>query len=647
MPEPSNIITLKSLPKIAAAAFIAFCIGELPSVSADLQSEGVHYFETGNFSKALESFNTALKEHPNDWKTLQSIASCDNRLGHFDAAINDLQKSIEIGGLHASQCTIMAGALEGLGEPKKALHWLELACSVEPAQAANPGIQAAIRRLQDPTINPVGSPNAPDYVSGLLSVNRWRQQDFPIRVFVRRNLQIPEYYDRYLQIVRGCLEQWCHATDNVVFYKFVNDKESANLVCDYTDQRQMVSPDHEPGLDGNSENRIRFQDKTTDWANITILVRNGPQAPFRNPALTTKTFLHELGHALGMHGHSPNPHDIMFLAATPEPTYKLTERDENTIRKIYPIPATAQKLQRAGDDAFTANNFAKAMDYYSAALKQYPKSWLILQNIGNCYMQLGHYDKAIDYLRKSLELGGMHTSQCKDMAAVYHRLSQPDNEACWLNVACSFDPAMASNPQVQATIKRLEDPIIHPTGSPSTLDYLSSTFHIDKWPKDDMPLTVYVKRNSDLPGFYNEFTELVRKSLDEWCKAANGSISYKFTDKPESAKLLWDYTDRPEVSTSIYELGSAGATDLAVHLQDGKVTQAHTVVLVKENPRAPSFFSRDLINKICLHELGHALGIRGHSPNQNDVMFPASTVDDKGHLTERDKNTMKKIYPAK
>jgi hypothetical protein len=61
----------------------------------------------------------------------------------------------------------MAASLEGLGQTKQALNWLNLACSVDPAQGQNPVMQAAINRLHDPAVNPTGSPNAPDYVSGL------------------------------------------------------------------------------------------------------------------------------------------------------------------------------------------------------------------------------------------------------------------------------------------------------------------------------------------------------------------------------------------------------------------------------------------------------------------------------------------------
>lgn len=306
------------------------------AAAMDSQSEGSSYLQVKNFSKALECFNLALREHPKNWQLLQDCGNCHMHLGQYEKAVSDLQKSIEAGGLHSSQCIIMAAALEGLGQPKKALNWLNLACSVDPAQAANPGMRVAIKRLQDPAVNPTGSPNAPDYLSGLTSVSKWRKEDMPIKVYVRSNYQLPRFVGEFKTIVRDSFDQWCKASNGAISYKFVESKDNANIVCDYTDHRELVSSDHEPGIDGNTDARIRAQENTTDWANIVILVKDIPNSPaFRDRTLITKAFLHEVGHALGMHGHSPNSQDVMFLAATPEPIARLSERDKATIRRIY------------------------------------------------------------------------------------------------------------------------------------------------------------------------------------------------------------------------------------------------------------------------------------------------------------------------
>lgn len=258
------------------------------------------------------------------------------QLGHYHDAVNCVQRSIELGGLHPTQCTIMAASLEGLGQPKQALHWLNLACSIDPAQATNPAMQAAIRSLKDPTKNPIGSPNSPDYMAGLVSVTKWRKADMPIKVHVRSNYQIPAFYDQFKEIVRDSLDQWCKASGGAISYKLIEDREAANLIFDYTDRPELCTSEHEMGLEGAIEMMIRADDNTAAKGNVVVLVRNGPHTPsFRTKVLITKTCLHEVGHALGMHGHSPNNHDVMFLAATPEPTALLTERDKATIRRIY------------------------------------------------------------------------------------------------------------------------------------------------------------------------------------------------------------------------------------------------------------------------------------------------------------------------
>ncbi|MBP9094210.1 hypothetical protein KBI23_24555 [bacterium] len=322
--------------KLLALVMLLACLGGPSYAATDLQAEGIKNLKNKNYAKALDCFKLALKEQPNSWQVWQNVGNCHMRLGQNEAAIADLQRSIEVGGLHASQCTIMAAALEGLGQPKQALSWLKLACKAEPARMNNPSMQAAIRRLEDPLVNPGGSPDSPDYMSGLVDVNRWRRQDMPLKIYVRKNIQIPAFYEIFLCIVREAMDQWCQATGKAVSYKLVQEPESASIIWDYTDRPELCSSDHEPGLEGANEMRLRMEDRTAAAGKITVVVKKGPNAPsFRDRQLILTTCLHEAGHALGIHGHSPNTHDVMFLAASPNAKPKLTERDKNTIRVMY------------------------------------------------------------------------------------------------------------------------------------------------------------------------------------------------------------------------------------------------------------------------------------------------------------------------
>ena len=56
-----------------------------------------------------------------------------------------------------------------------------------------------------------------------------------------------------------------------------------------------------------------------------------------------QVMLHEMGHALGMAGHSPDPADIMFGGFN-EAQYSLTERDHTTLRLLYARPVGSRVL---------------------------------------------------------------------------------------------------------------------------------------------------------------------------------------------------------------------------------------------------------------------------------------------------------------
>jgi hypothetical protein len=480
-------------------------------------------------------------------------------------------------------------------------------------------------------------------VAGLVSIQKWHVADFPIKVFVRKNIQLPEFYEQFDLMVRDALNQWCKATDNVVKYKFVNDKESANVVFDYTERRDQVSREHEPNLEGTAENRTRMEDHSIDSSDITVLVKDAPGASsFKKPYMIKKLLLHEIGHALGLHGHSPNPEDVMFSATTPAPFATLSKRDINTIRRVYDLPPADPQI--AGLIYVRAKNFAKALDCFNAALKEHPNSWQILQNIGNCKMELGQTDAAIEYLEKSVRQGGLHhVSQCMSLAAAYQKAGKNSKVWEWLDMACQIDPATAGDPQVKATMKRLTYAIDHPSGSPNSADYLADIFKIDKWDKESMPLKAYVMPNLKLAGFHVNFTEMVRNAMDQWCQATGGAVSYKFVDSEHVANVVWSYTDNEDDCNTVCEMGLDGATDLKVRAINGKPELATIAILVKDRP-GRAFRDRQLLTRSCLHEMGHALGMNGHSPNDHDVMFPSANMDGKVTLSERDKNTIKKLY---
>jgi predicted Zn-dependent protease len=52
-----------------------------------------------------------------------------------------------------------------------------------------------------------------------------------------------------------------------------------------------------------------------------------------------------------------------------------------------------------------------------------------------------------------------------------------------------------------------------------------------------------------------------------------------------------------------------------------------------------------LIKNITAHELGHALGLLGHSPVKSDLLY--KDTDEYSRLSERDLNTLNRLYQQK
>lgn len=169
------------------------------------------------------------------------------------------------------------------------------------------------------------------------------------------------------------------------------------------------------------------------------------------------------------------------------------------------------------------------------------------------------------------------------------------------------------------------------------------------WDTKKFPLKVAVidaSNNNNLPSYYK--TEIVR-AFGQW-QAATGFITFAMTNSVEMADILVRIAPPPDDMCS----GQNCRYVVGFTTPDYKGADLYnmTITLYTHDPFGNFFSDKELYNTI-LHEIGHALGIMGHSYSAEDLMY--MTADDDNnfyapyrssfqYLSSKDVNTVRLLY---
>ena len=170
-----------------------------------------------------------------------------------------------------------------------------------------------------------------------------------------------------------------------------------------------------------------------------------------------------------------------------------------------------------------------------------------------------------------------------------------------------------------------------------------------------MPIRVHISPTLKALPYLNE----IRYALRTWETATDGKIRFQETETLEQADIRVTSTYTGRLSFLDTQLGSAELTRLeqGTYTVSGTNAQAQSknadqvsntavdftveVILVLESDGTTGELSQEKMRTVCLHEFGHAIGLWGHSPSNDDVCHAMATVQ---HPTPRDINTLLKVY---
>ncbi len=170
-----------------------------------------------------------------------------------------------------------------------------------------------------------------------------------------------------------------------------------------------------------------------------------------------------------------------------------------------------------------------------------------------------------------------------------------------------------------------------------------------------MPIRVHISPTLKALPYLAE----IRYALRTWETATDGNIRFQETETLKQADIRVTSTYTGRLSFLDTQLGSAELTRLeqGTYTVSGTNAQAQSknadqssntavdftveVILVLESDGTTGELSQEKMRTVCLHEFGHAIGLWGHSPSNDDVCHAMATAQ---HPTPRDINTLLKIY---
>lgn len=283
-----------------------------------------------------------------------------------------------------------------------------------------------------------------NYLDAVISagkLERWNPRSFPLKVFIAGSGTVPV---EYVNEVKNAFATWEKSTNGFVKFVYTSNEREAHYSCFFTDLKNR-------GCDGKRGETAAYQYFLYDSdGNIDkSIVEFSPYtcAGYKWPVeIFYSTALHEIGHGLGLRGHSDNPNDLMYPVSSSElKRAKISKADMTTLRAIYSIIPDVTNIPFTEEDKkglISSSDFwGDKKDRASFSIEQIKENIRITPNNPSLYIQLARtyqdkedWQNAINAYAKALKNIDNKESASQillEVASLYLKLGQPESaEKC-------------------------------------------------------------------------------------------------------------------------------------------------------------------------------------------------------------------------
>lgn len=275
--------------------------------------------------------------------------------GDEEGAYNNYAKALKIDPSHSTSWYNLTVSATALGRLDEALWLAKEYLKRFPSQrtARMRSLLAMIegeKKTQDEKRDAFGT-CANNYLPFVVShgqLNRWNMQKMPLKVYIAPTSETPGAQPHWHQIIQESFDQWSKASGGRIYFKQVTSAVESDIECNFAKDKNGL-PDKNANELGLATTRLSSHGDILH-SQIHLLTRE-PSGPNRNKSLSDglfrETTLHEIGHSLGLIGHSDKASDVMYFMANSGNTkyLGLSARDINTMNSLYDAPRPAQDQQ--------------------------------------------------------------------------------------------------------------------------------------------------------------------------------------------------------------------------------------------------------------------------------------------------------------
>ncbi len=347
---------------------------------------------------------------------------------------------------------------------------------------------------------------------------------------------------------------------------------------------------------------------------------------------------------------TPLPPRVRHAKALPEvPAEKSGYRyfidGQQVSYKIY----RASILTNQAGDLIEEKSYKEALNKLENALQLDPNNSSAHCAYGTVLAHLGKTDESIQALKHAIEVKPDLEAAWIALAGVYEEKGMLDEALDSYHLFLRRFPNDPMRENILSSVRLVDKERQHrqlPSKCPKMADadgvhdYIQDAERTGllRWSREDIPISVYITPATDAAGQAKH--DLIKQCLSEWSQVAPQLIAFKDVQTANDAKIKISWVGDGGLLSEVSEAGEA-----KVAQRDGRIFGANIVL----TPIEETDKDRDArMHSTILHELGHALGLIGHSPNTADVMYFTELVSGQvPGLSERDKKTMLLLYSWK